>query len=229
MIHRDKIIVAMPCYNSLIDAGCVNGMLACAPFYARPLIFAGNSSIALARNEIANIFVESTDADWLMWIDADTRFTPDDWNLLWEDGDSVDIVCAEYARKVLGLPPVQFGLGFTRIHRRVFEAIKKLTHEDGAERVNRFYHKGQVYVDYHPNGAMQSGKWIGEDQGFFMWAGLAEAKLRVETRTKLKHVGTLPYDYPEQINAATLVELFKLLPIDSKELFIKSVEGDGAQ
>lgn len=198
MISRDKIIVAMPCYNFLIDAGCVNGMLACLPYYHRPLIWAGNSNIALARNEIVHMFVENmTEVEWLMWIDADTRFTPVDWNLLWEGNE--ELVCAEYARKVLGLPPVQFGLGFTRVHRSVYERIKALTNEDGTERANRFYHKGVMMVDYHPNGAMASGKWIGEDHGFFMFANLAEAKLRIETRTRLGHAGNFEYGYPNQI------------------------------
>lgn len=198
MIPREKILVAIPVHNHLIDAGCVNGLLGCAPFYAQPFIYAGNSSIALARNIIVHYFVEKMPLyDWLMWIDADTRFTPMDWQLLWE-GDE-ELVTAEYARKILGMPPVQFGLGFTRVHRSVFERIKLLNTEEGEERVNRFYHDGEKLVDYHPNGALQGGRWIGEDQGFFMWAGLAEAKLRVETRTKLLHAGTFAFAYPEQI------------------------------
>jgi hypothetical protein len=74
-----------------------------------------------------------------------------------------------------------------------------MVHEDGAERANRFYHDGQMMVDYHPNGAMPTGRWIGEDQGFFMWAAAVEAKLRVETRTRLGHAGRLVYGYPHQI------------------------------
>jgi hypothetical protein len=205
MIPREKIVVAMPVYNSLVDAGCVNGLLSCIPFYCRPFIYAGNSSIALARNVIAHTIIEKMpEAEWVMWIDADTRFTPDDWKLLWEGEE--EIVCAEYARKILGMPPVQFGLGFTRVHRSVYERIKQLTHEDGAERVNRFYHDGQMLVDYHPNGALQSGKWIGEDQGFFMWANLTGAKLRLETRTRLVHAGTFGFGYPDQIPGFKMVD-----------------------
>lgn len=204
-IPREKILVAMPVYNSMIDAGCVNGLLACAPYYERPLIFAGMSSIALARNEIAHIFVEKlTQYEWIMWIDSDTRFTPDDWNLLWE-GDEL-IVCAEYARKVIGMPPVQFGMGFTRVHRSVYEKIKLLTMDNGEERVHRFYHKGEMMVDYHPNGATAEGRWIGEDQGFFMWAAATDVKPRLETRTRLGHVGPFAYGYPDQIPGYRFVE-----------------------
>lgn len=194
---REKILVALPMYDSRMDAGCVSGLLKCIPHYGHPLFFCGMSNIALARNEIAHLFVEKTPFDWLMCIDSDTSFNEDDWKLLWE-GDE-EIVCAEYARKILGEKPVQFGLGFTRIHRSVFEKIKALMHEDGAERVNRFMHKGQMMVDYYPNGAIQSGRWIGEDQGFFMWAALTEASIRMETRTKLGHVGRFEFGYPNQI------------------------------
>ena len=92
------------------------------------------------------------------------------------------------------------------MHRSVFERIKALTHEDGAERVNRFYHKGAMMVDYFPNGAIQSGRWIGEDQGFFMWCGLTESSIRMETRTHLKHVGRFEFGYPDQVPGFKIME-----------------------
>ncbi|MGH7746202.1 MAG: hypothetical protein ACREQ5_15770 [Candidatus Dormibacteria bacterium] len=212
IITREKILVAIPAYDSRMEISCVSGLMQCIPYYERPFFWCGMSNIALARNEIAHIFVEQfTQYDWIMMIDSDTGFTTDDWNLLWE-GDE-EIVCAEYSRKMLGEPPVQFGLGFTRVHRNVFERIKKLMHEDGSERVNRFYHKGKMMVDYFPNGAIQSGRWIGEDQGFFMWAALTEATLRIETRTHLNHVGRFEFGYPDQV----------------KGYVIKGSDEDGAQ
>lgn len=197
MIAREKILVAMPVFNYLIDVGCVSGLLGCWPLYARPYIWAGMSNIALARNEIAHYFVEQSTFEWIMWVDADTRFTPRDWELLWE-GDE-DIVCAEYARKILGRPPVQFGMGFTRVHRSVYEKIRAMTMPDGRDRAGRFYHNGALMVDYHPNGATPEGKWIGEDEGFFMWAASLDVKMRLETRTRLVHVGQFGYGYPDQI------------------------------
>jgi hypothetical protein len=197
-IPREKVLVAIPAYDSKLDAGCVAGLMQCLPFYERPFFWCGMSNIALARNEIAHLFVEKfVNYDWIMMIDSDTAFTADDWKLLWEGNES--IVCAEYARKMIGEKPVQFGLGFTRVHRSVFEKIKAMMHEDGSERVNRFYHKGAMMVDYFPNGAIQAGRWIGEDQGFFMWCAMVEASIRMETRTKLKHVGRFEFCYPDQV------------------------------
>jgi len=197
-VPREKVFVAIPCYDSKLDVACVSGLMQCMPYYARPFFWCGMSNIALARNEIAHIFMETfTDYDWLMMIDADTGFTVDDWKLLWE-GDE-QIVIAEYARKIIGEAPVKFGLGFTRVHRCVFEKLRALTNDDGKEKLTRFYHKGQVMVDYFPNGAMLSGRWIGEDQGFFMWAAYTDAAVRLETRTKLKHVGRFEFCYPDQV------------------------------
>lgn len=204
MIPREKVAVAIPAYDSRIELACVTGLMQCAPFYDRPIFWAGTSAINLARNEIAHIFVEKMPQyDWLVWIDSDTGFSVDDWNLLFEGPE--DIVCAEYSRKLLGMPAVQFGLGFTRVHRSVFEKIKDLMHEDGRERVNRFYHRGQMMVDYFPTGAIESGRWIGEDQGFFMWAALTDSSIRMETRTQLKHIGRFEYGYPDQIPGYKIV------------------------
>lgn len=204
-ISRDKVLVAIPAYDSRIDVACVSGLMQCLEFYSRPFFWCAMSNIALARNEIAHFFVEQfTSYDWLMMIDSDTGFTHEDWKLLWEGDEQV--VMAEYARKCLGEPPVQYGLGFTRVHRSVFEKMKALTMEDGSERLGRFYHRGKMMVDYFPNGAIQSGRWIGEDQGFFMWVGYTGASARLETRTKLKHVGRFEYGYPEQIPGYKVVQ-----------------------
>lgn len=199
---RDQVLIGMPSYTG-IEPECVGGLLQCWPYYDRPLFFKGMSNIALARNEIAHIFLEKTKYEWLVMIDSDTAFTIQDWFYLWEGTE--DVVCCEYARKVLGMPPVQFGLGFTRVHRRVFQKIKDLTTEDGQERVNRFYHKGELFVDYFPNGATSDARWIGEDQGFFMWAAMTDSKPRLETRTRLGHIGRMTYGYPDQVPGYKIV------------------------
>ena len=203
-IPREKVIVVIPAYDSRIEVACVAGLMQCMPYFERPLFWCGMSNIALARNELAHLFVEKfTNYEWLMMIDSDTGFGVDDWRLLWE-GDE-EIVLSEYARKTLGDKPVQFGLGFTRVHRSVFERIRELKTDDGQDKVARFYHKGQMMIDYFPNGALESGRWIGEDQGFFMWAASVNASVRIETRTKLKHVGRFEYCYPDQIPGYKIV------------------------
>lgn len=200
---RSKVLLAMPCYDWKIDCECVGGLLQCLPFFDRPLFFKGMSDVALARNELCHVFVEKTDYDWLMMIDSDTTFTVQDWALLWEGPELV--VCAEYARKIVGEPPVKFGLGFTRVHRSVFEKIKALDTEDGQERAQRFYHKREIYVNYFPNGVTSEGRVVREDAGFFMLVSLTEVSARLEQRTRLGHVGPMKFGYPDQVEGYHIV------------------------
>lgn len=192
-----SILIAIPAYDGRIDFRLMSGISECLGQFAKVYMAVGVSSPSLARNEIAHHFMENTEFEWLMCIDSDTAFHRTDWDLLWE-GDE-EVVIAEYARKLLGEKPVQFGCGFCRIHRSVFERIKELKNDDGQDRVPRFYLKGRMMVDYYPDGALTMGRWIGEDQGFFMWAGEVKSSLRMETRTHLGHVGYFVYGYPEQI------------------------------
>lgn len=110
------------------------------------------------------------------------------------------IVCAEYSFKDDSLTPCRQGLGFTRIHRSVFEAIENLKHADGAARTWQFIKDGRLLTDFYPCGALlaqilPSAPWTGEDHGFFLLAQLAGFTPRIETRTKLFHVGTKAYPY----------------------------------
>lgn len=116
----------------------------------------------------------------------------------WRDADA--IVCAEYSFKDDSLTPCRQGLGFTRIHRSVFEAIENLKHADGAARTWQFVKDGRLLTDFYPCGALlaqilPSAPWTGEDHGFFLLAKLAGFTPRIETRTKLFHVGTKAYPY----------------------------------
>jgi hypothetical protein len=197
MIAREKIIIGLPVMNYLVDVACMEGMFNCLPFYGGRIVLGGCSDIQLARTEIANRFVEKyTNFDWLMFIDADTGFSLDDWKYLWE-GDE-DIVIAPYAKKILGKPPVEFGMGFCRIHRSVFERLKELRTDDGQDKLPRFYHEGMMQTHYFPAGAFNS-RWTGEDQGFYLWAAHTDAKVRLEKRCRLKHFGRFGYGYPDQV------------------------------
>jgi hypothetical protein len=204
---RDKVMVCMPVKSHFGQCtGNIQGMIQCLDYYSRPLMVVGQSNISLARNELAHTFLEKfPEFEWSMWIDSDIVFTPEDWLTLWE-GDE-EVVSACYSRKVLGEPATEFGLGFTRVHRSVFEKIKELTTDDGQEHAQRFYHKGAMLVNYFPNGANPAGRWLGEDHGFFMLASLTDCKPRLEKRTKLRHVGEIEFGYPNQIPVEMLLKL----------------------
>lgn len=110
------------------------------------------------------------------------------------------IVCAEYSYKTPDCPPCRGGMGFVRIHRSVFETLQQLKHDDGAAKLWQFTKNGGIYTDYFPDGAALSylvpgSPWTGEDHGFFILCSIAGIKPRIETRTRLHHVGTMAYPY----------------------------------
>lgn len=203
---REKVLVGLPVFDFKPWAGCVAGLMQCLPFYLQPLIMAGNANIGLVRNEIVHAFLnrpEFAGCEWLVWVDADIEFSMQDWALLMEGSE--DIATAEYACKILGEPPVRSGLGFTRIHRSVFNQIAELRDTDGGDLVPRFFHKGELMVDFHPTGATPMSDYLGEDQAFYRWAQMARATIRREQRTRLKHWGVFCYQYPDQIPGMKIV------------------------
>jgi len=223
--YRDKVFVGMPCYDRRVDIACVAGLMQCLEWYKIPFFCVGNSNISLARNEIAHVFLErATECEWFVMIDSDTIFTRDDWNILWEGTE--DVVCCEYARKVFGEPPVKYGLGFSRVHRRVFEKIAELKKDDGSEYALRYYARGSIFVDYFPNGPNAGSQWLSEDHGFFTLAAMAQIQHRLENRTKLRHVEPYEYGYPDQIPVEILLMLLdKAGELDKVRKKLAQLEG----
>lgn len=105
------------------------------------------------------------------------------------------LVCAEYSRKTEAREPVRFGLGFCRIHRSVFERLNGLTHEDGAEIVEQFFHQGELVREYFPMTTLGDGRRVGEDGGFWTLCRIAGFTPRIEQRTRLVHWGRAAYPY----------------------------------
>lgn len=118
---------------------------------------------------------------------------------LFRDADSVSrpelAVCAEYSRKTENREPVRFGLGFTRVHRSLFERLASLETEQGQDAVEQFFCQGQLIRDYFPMITLGDGRRPGEDGGFWTLVRLAGIVPRIEMRTRLVHWGTASYPY----------------------------------
>jgi hypothetical protein len=220
-VSREDVYIGCPSIDGRIFVNCMLSINRCMNYFGQSYFLCGYSDIALARNHIVHAFLK-TDKNWLVWIDSDMHFTEQDWLLLWEEGvacptnpngDPEDIVTAAYARKIPGAAPANYGLGFTRVHRRVYEAIADLKNSDGAELVGRFYMDGEIRVHYHPIGNSPDARWIGEDRGFFTYAQMTGITHRLETRTRLKHAGYFEYDYPAQVSS----EVVWYVPKESNE------------
>jgi hypothetical protein len=192
------VIICTPSHDRRCDTGTVNSCLNVLPHLARnPFYFIGSSDICLARNMIAHKIHKHSPFEWLVWVDSDIIFSVEDWMYLWE-GDE-DIVTCPYAKKILGLDAAKYGLGFTRVHRSVFDKLDNLLDGDEKEVVQRFYMIGEMFSNFHPVGVTGDSRYHGEDKGFFLLASIANVAHRFEDRTRLKHVGPFEFGYPDQI------------------------------
>lgn len=70
----------------------------------------------------------------------------------------------------------------------------------GGPRLYQTQHKGKLYTDFFPSGPLLSqfvptAEWKGEDHGFFTLCMIAGIVPRIETRTRLVHIGRKGYPY----------------------------------
>lgn len=117
------------------------------------------------------------------------------------------LVRAEYPYKDDTGSNITFGMGFVRIHRSVFETLKRLTNKEGDARLWSMMHKGVELYDFFPSGPLihhliPTAEWKGEDAGFFTLCMLAGIIPRQETRTRLTHIGRKGYHYEKDSGSA---------------------------
>lgn len=187
-------------------------------------ILQGNSDVRSARNHCVAWFRSVPQFEWMVFWDSDIVCSVTDFKILMDypahaprndkealmiasrreqnpEGTTVNdkgqalIVNAEYSRKVETQDPVRFGLGFTRVHRSVFDLLEAATDDDGKPRVGHYEWRGRTIADLFPNGVGFDGQWKGEDQGFFHLCRLCGIRPRIEQRTNLQHVGRKVFTY----------------------------------
>lgn len=198
-----EICLAVPSKTSQLDVMCCAGLcnvIGSGRLGNQPLFEYGGSNVGAVRNRIADIFLK-TECTWLVMVDDDIGFTVDDWDLLWEDQGGELAVCAEYLQKIDGHSiPAVFGLGFARVHRRVFELLTELTTSDGEAWVRQGIYAGSLLWDFFPQGVNAAGEYRQEDHGFWALVHAAAVSVRMERRASLKHSGRSTWTY----NAGTV-------------------------
>lgn len=78
--------------------------------------------------------------------------------------------------------------------------MQNLPDPGGGPRLYQTQHKGKLYTDFFPSGPLLSqfvptAEWKGEDHGFFTLCMIAGIVPRIETRTRLVHIGRKGYPY----------------------------------
>ncbi len=203
-IDPTTVALATPTYDGTLGVLYVMGLahVIAQRELAMPYFQSGCSHIGLARNRCAHWFLKSP-YEHLVFVDADIGFSLEDWRYLMED-DGSEAVSAPYRKKdQLRRERVDFGLGFARVSRKVFEAMAALTQEDGQDLLRRFRMEGEEWIDYFPAGVMMDGSWRGEDHGFWLLARVTGCQVRRERRCRLIHTGNahFPYrneDFPDE-------------------------------
>jgi hypothetical protein len=84
--------------------------------------------------------------------------------------------------------------------RAIEQLLGGIEDKAGTPRLWQATHQGRLYHDYFPSGGMISqfiptAEWRGEDHGFFTLCHLAGIIPRIETRTRLLHIGRKAYPY----------------------------------
>jgi len=193
------ICLAIPCKTGLVDVMCMRGVcniIGTGRLANQPLFKFGGSNVGAVRNTIADWFLNKTQCNWLVMVDDDIGFTLADWDLLFEDEAGELAVCAEYLQKIDGAQvPAVFGLGFARVHRRVFELLIELTTSDGTPWVRQGIYAGSLVWDFFPQGVNVAGEYRQEDHGFWSLVHTAEVSIRMERRTHLQHSGRSTWTY----------------------------------
>lgn len=194
MIDPAKVFLCTPTHDGNLCSGYVGGALSSTGLFGGVAFLNGTSHVGLARNLQARAFLRNRQFDWLLSIDADIGFGRRDLELLYEGDELIHV--AEYAKKDFkSRGPAQFGFGFVVIHRDVFAALDEVALDDGVPLVDSFPWEGELVRNYFPSGVLNAGHWMGEDQGFFLLAQVAQITPRVETRTRLVHWGRHGYEY----------------------------------
>lgn len=90
--------------------------------------------------------------------------------------------------------------GTHAFRRTVRTLIETAEDKAGTSRLWQTSHKGRMYYDYFPSGPLISqfvptAEWKGEDHGFFTLCMLAGIVPRIETRTRVIHIGRKAYPY----------------------------------
>ena len=215
-----SLLVAMPCYGGMVSDKTAKGLfnlgkeLRTAGIDHGLLTMANESLVTKARSRIANFFMNNTEYEYVLFIDADIGFTPEDvFKLL---TSNKDIVCGAYPMKGIPLrynyniskPEVlegdlvkieNIGFGFALIHRKVFESIsnkygEELKYFPATNNTTYPPTEKEYHNSYHYFLELKKDmSYLPEDFSFFERAKTVGYETWLNTNIRLAHVGSHVY------------------------------------
>lgn len=179
---RNNTVITMPTHDYRLDIETHKGLLSSFAQFAGEITLCGHSDIGHARNKIFNA-VLNTPFEWVVCIDSDIGFAADDLQkLLFLASPSDYAVQGIYAKKNDSDEAVIQGLGFTRLHRSVLEAIK--LHLPFC-----YLDEGVECQDFCITGATHTKSMLREDTGFWFLCSQVGVIPRLERSVALRHYG----------------------------------------
>lgn len=215
-----SVLIAMPCYGGIVSDKTAKGLfnlgkeLRTANIDHGLITMANESLVTKARSRIANFFMNNTEYEYILFIDADIGFMPEDVFRLFQS--KKDITCGAYPMKGIPLrynyniskPEVtdgdlvkieNIGFGFALIHRKVFGGIR---HKYGEELKyypptnNSSYPptEKEYHNSYHYFLELKKDmSYLPEDFSFFERARSVGYDAWLNTSIRLAHVGSHVY------------------------------------
>jgi len=209
-------MIALPCHGGIVSDKTTMSLFNLGKLLVRNniphglLTQANSSLITQGRSRCANFFLNNTDHDYLLFLDSDIGFNPED--VLKLLSHRVEMVSGTYPMKTIPirycvnyLQPIEKkgdlvkiegnGMGFCLIHRNVFIKIaqsfpelkyipdrKDSNHPVTQEEIDNSYH-------YFMEQKVRDG-FFSEDKAFFHRARQVGYDVWLDESIKLQHVGS---------------------------------------
>ena len=211
-----SVLIALPCYGGMVSDKTAKGLFNLGKELRTNQIdhglitLANESLITKGRSRIANFFINNTQYEYVMFIDADIGFEPQ--YVLKLLSYQRDIVCGAYPMKSIPLqynynisqPPLaedglieidNIGFGFALIHRRVFDKIREnyedLKYTPALGHSSYPITEAEYHNSYHYfNELKKDMTFLPEDFSFFERASSVGFTSWLDTSIKLCHVGS---------------------------------------
>lgn len=216
---KKDVVIGYPCYDGRAEVQALQMNIKC--MYSRDVPVAsiqylnGDSLVTRARNKVVHNFLTRTEAPYLLFIDSDILYQPND--IITLRNNNKPICGGIYFKKKLPYAPVcnrslgeegkfhkmlETGTGFLMIHREVFETIAK--NEPEHHYVNEGDEESGTYYDYFRTGVIE-GRYLSEDYYFCHLARKYGYDIWLDTTIYVKHVGkaTYPFNDYDLLNGAT--------------------------
>ncbi len=211
------VLICVPCYGGNVSDKTLTSIFNLGKTLVRNninhglLTTANESLISKGRSKMANFFINNTDYEYLFFLDADVGFNADD--VLKLLNHKKELVCGAYPMKTIPLKwnftlsePIKregslvaiekIGIGFSLIHRSVFDKLTKKYGEElkyfpKEESIGHQITEKEMFNSYHFFSELKEDNvYLPEDLSFFTRVKKCGVQPWMDVSINLCHVGS---------------------------------------